>query len=265
MIKKISFACLCLAIAEVLAVEAKTWAGTPVQFISKSRAQGINGEIVEVKLFSGYGKNLNFRLTGEFIHWATLSDPSKATLNFDDPKCMATQRADSTNSTIGGDGGGCKATVIYLRPIEPQKFPGLPTAPSTLLTVTTDSNLYHFLVTYAKPNEKPDNFTLTIQPSILQTALLNTRSSKSNFSSNSNLDVETWKSGLRIAIEQGYIAADDEITTRVKNFLALVSGGAEVPSAARQAGISMNLVNKLAELSNESTSDSTSSSVFDKN
>ncbi len=162
MIKKTSISCLCLAVAGVLVSTVKTWSGTPVQFISKSRAQGINGKIVEVKLFPGYGKNLNFRLTGEFIHWATLSDPSKATLNFDDPKCMAVQRADSTSSTIVGDGGGCKATVIYLRPIEPQKFPGLPTAPSTLLTVTTDRNLYHFLVTYAKPNEEPDNFTLTI-------------------------------------------------------------------------------------------------------
>lgn len=234
---------LCLAVGLTLAPTDILFAGTPVRAIPASRAQGIYGEIVKIKLSPGYGVNLNFRPTGEFVRRATLGDPSKATLSFDDPNCRAMQSVQTDSSSSSREeNSSCRATLIYLRPIDQLKIPGIPTAPSTLLTVTTDNNLYHFLVTYAQPKSPPEYFTVTIQPDVTQ------KTSLAPNNSTTSTQLKTFQSGLQVAIDQGYITNDDEIASRITNFLTLISVGREISEAASQSGVSIKLVFKLAEL-----------------
>lgn len=188
--------------------------------LSASQAAG-QGNIPTVKVWRGSGINISFIPTGEAIQKAWLDDPSHLTVDF--------------------DGALPGATSLHLRRINYINFPQLPSGNSTLLTVITQGTQgrqrYLFRLTYG--NGKPDYYAVSVVPD-------------SAFDRQGSLFVEQAVArGLAAAQAQGLISArrgNGALSARVQNFLALLRQGQPPEAAARQAGISMALVNKLSEL-----------------
>jgi hypothetical protein len=215
---------------------------SPVIRVSARRAQGLSGAIVPISVYSGFGQTIiNFRPTKEQIRQVTLGDSSKVALNSDDPECLV-NKADS-------EARRCHATVLYLRRIDlPQQFQtalidsGLPTAPKTRLTVLTDNdNPYIFEITYA--DGEPEYSVVTIQP---DAAGSDRQSNSTPVMTNAIDRLNVLLRGYQIALEQKIVSL--ELDTRIRNFLSLVQANAPVEQAAYTAGISMQVVSKLAEL-----------------
>jgi hypothetical protein len=216
-------------------------ADSPVQRISSSLAQGLTGELPTITVWAGAGANLSLIPTGEIIKKVWLDDPSQITLDFDGPMCM-----------LAGESGesSCEdsaATVIHLRRIHQLKFPNLPRTASTLLSVISQTSsgerkLYQFRVAYG--SGVPQYHTVSIYPdsqalpAVERDTLL-------------QVQLQDIKRGLQVAKSRNLLGrsqGNQRLELRVQNFLALVSNGTTQRSAALQAGVSMALVSKLAEL-----------------
>ena len=190
-----------------------------------------------VSLYRGQGVTLNFRPTGEIIQRAWLDDSSQTTLDFDDASC-------ARNSTEG-----CAASVIHLRRINPIDFPGLPATDTTSLTVLTDSGLYSFRLTF--PNSgRPSYSVLNIQPerSPNQENILTAKTPAAVSRMTQSEGLAAIEQGLTVALERGLIAEDDALWQRMQTFLSLVRDGLSAQAAAQQAGVSRDLILRLAEM-----------------
>ena len=129
-----------------------------VRTVFASEAMGTNGSIISLKVYPGYGLNINFIPTGEVIKKAWIDDPGRIALSFDG--CLSSHSGQ--NCTSSG------ATVVHLRQIKPINFPHLPSSPSggTLLTLiaegTNGRKLYQFRILPA--SGEPEYTALTIRP-----------------------------------------------------------------------------------------------------
>ena len=101
-----------------------------IRTVFASEAMGANGSIISLKVYPGYGLNLNFIPTGEVIKKAWIDDPGRIALSFDG--CLSSHSGQSCTSS--------GATVVHLRQIKPINFPHLPSSPSggTLLTLIAE-------------------------------------------------------------------------------------------------------------------------------
>ncbi len=172
----------------------------------------------------GSGTNLSFIPTGETIQRVWLDDPSRITLDFDAPLCQ------------GGDGRSCgkaSTSVIHLRRIRPLNWAGLPQASSTLLTVITEGSagrqIYQFRVAYGSGT--PQYSTLEVRGN-----------------SGGSVRLSHVERGLQVAIAKGLVNSNARMIAKVNQFLTLSRTGMEVSAAAQKSGVSLKLVNKLAEL-----------------
>ena len=217
---------------------------SPVFTIPARRAQGLSGSIVQVKVYPGFGHTIiNFRPTGERVRQVTLGDSSKVALNSDDPGCLVHKIENESEERR------CNATVLYLRQINlPPKVQaamlasGLPTAPKTRLTVLTDNDYpYIFEIIYALGS--PEYSVVTIKPEVPQSPRPRTLPTLTVPAINRP---EILSKGYQVALERQTVPL--ELDTRIRNFLSLVRSGTPVEQAAQLAGISMQVVSKLAEL-----------------
>ncbi len=215
----------------------------PVLTIPARRAQGF-GPIVQIKVYPGSGQTvINFRPTGERVRQVTLGDSSKLSLNSDDPGCLAPKTEHDNEQRR------CNATVLYLRQINlPPKVQaamlasGLPTAPKTRLTVLTDNDYpYIFEIIYALGS--PEYSVVTIKPEVPQSPRPRILTTPTVPAINRS---EILSKGYQVALERQTVPL--ELDTRIRNFLSLVRSGTPVEQAAQLAGISMQVVSKLAEL-----------------
>jgi hypothetical protein len=227
--KRLTFVGLFLGIS---AIPLEGFAITPSAFAQEPLTAPENTQIA-VSLYRGQGITLNFRPTGETIQRAWLDDPSQTTLDFDDANC-------STSDTEG-----CAASVIHLRRIEPINFPGLPTASTTSLTVLTNNGLYSFRLTFPDSGS-PSYSVLNIQPESTNVAGADSSSTVAPMTQSEGL--ATIEQGLNIALEKGLIATDDSLWQRTQTFLSLMREGLSSQVAARQSGVSQDLIIRLAEM-----------------
>lgn len=242
---KLSLATTCLAIGLVLLPSIPAQARSPVEKISTSRAQGLEGEIPTVTVWAGAGTNLNLIPTGEVIKKVWLDDPSQIGLDADEPLCILSASTDNNNCT------NSTARVIHLKKIHPIKFSNIPQTATTLLSVVTedaegDRQLYQFRIAYGKGN--PEYHTVTIFPEDVPTSIEQTRVVRRNELQQPSLD--NVEQGLQIAKSRGLLSksqGNQELEARVQNFLLLARNGEPFKFAARQAGVSMQLIFKLAE------------------
>jgi hypothetical protein len=190
-----------------------------------------------VSLYRGQGVTLNFRPTGETIQRAWLDDPSQTTLDFDDANC----------STSGTE--SCAASVIHLRRINPIDFPGLPTAAATSLTVLTNSGLYSFRLTFPDSGN-PSYSVLNIQPENANVAGTDSSPAVAPMTATmTQLEgLAAIEQGLNTALEKGLITTNDSLWQRTQNFLSLVRDGLSAQTAARQAGVSQDLILRLVDM-----------------
>ena len=188
------------------------------------RARGIESKVVEVKVYpySTGSTIINFRPTGEKIRQVSLVADSLL-LSSDDPDCLSSQAKQS--------GQACAATLLYLQQ-KPQK-----TVPnSTRMSVLSDQNIYVFQIVLSSGT--PTYSVVEIQPDTRQyTPLVSLE------------QITTLVKGFQVAVEQQYVS-NPEFNSRIRKFLDLARSEKTLESAAAQAGISMEVVQKLQELGN---------------
>ncbi len=207
-----------------LIVPTATQAASPLKTITVEQARGRSSQLPTILVWIGSGINLSFIPTGETIQRVWLDDPSRVTLDFDAPLCQ------------GRDGRSCGKTstsVIHLRRIRPLNWAGLPQASSTLLTVITEGSagrqIYQFRVAYGSGT--PQYSTLEVRGN-----------------GSGSIRLSRVERGLQVAIAKGLVNSNARIIAKVNQFLTLSRNGTEVSAAAQRSGVSLKLVNKLAEL-----------------
>ena len=132
-----------LAIATTLLIATgSSAAAMPVRTVYENDA---NSNAIELKVWKGYGLTINLIPTGETIKQVWIGDPSRFAFTSNGGLCQSS----------GGDSNctGGKATVIFLRQIDPIKFPVTSSSNgSTQITLLTNDNLYQFKIVPATGN-----------------------------------------------------------------------------------------------------------------
>ncbi len=188
-----------------------------------------------IELSSGYGVNISFIKSGEIVEKVWLDNPAFASLDVDGCLSGLAQKCEQS-----------AATVLHLRRINPLKIPQLPKTNSSLLTVIAKGNsgrkVYVFRVAMGDTTPKYHTIEVTREEHEII-----------NLSSATNItNLQLFSSGLGIAQQQRLILPNSRLERRVKSFLMLMKSGYLINDAARKSGISLQLVNRLIELGNNS-------------
>ena len=210
-----------------------------VKRITASEAAGrTNKKLVTINLSPGYGINLSF--PGEKIYKIWFDNPGIASLD--------------SNGCLSGLGRVCPegekpADILHLRSIKPIDIPGLIKTNSSLLTVISENpnkghNIYLFQIVAQSKSGNNNISTIEIVPDT------ETTPTKMRSLIASQKDFNTIHKGLIKAFNQNLIKKDSPLWQRIINFSTQVRQGKDIKQAAQNAGISMQLVNKLEELGN---------------
>ncbi|AFY57297.1 hypothetical protein Riv7116_4887 [Rivularia sp. PCC 7116] len=210
-----------------------------VKRISSTVATGNSKSAIPlIKLSPGYGVNISFIPTGETIEKVWLDNPSIASLDVDGCLSGLGKECEEDNS----------ATVLHLRRIKPLDFKQLPSSSSSLLTVVARGNdkrrVYVFRITPGDTTPKFHTIEITNDKEEFNT---------NRFGNTTDIkNLQLISRGLIVARQQRLISLKSPLIPRVKNFLVLVRAGEQINMAARKNGISLQLVNRLMQLGNES-------------
>lgn len=201
---------------------------------STSYAQGRSGTIPTLAVWQGNGLTINFIATNERVIKAWLDDPSRLVIDFDTPL-----------SERGDRGTSIGASAIHLRRIEKVKFPHLPSSPSTLLTVITESeqgrNLYYFRLTYG--NGQPKYIAANINPD-LRPLLQQQKQNQDAI----ELKASRIERGLSLARQRNNSPKNQVVFDRVETFLAYIRGGTPVSTALTRTNLSPSVIDQLERL-----------------
>jgi hypothetical protein len=199
--------------------------GSRVRRVSATDA--LEGRVDLIVNFEGGGIILDFSPLGEVIRQISLDDPSR--LVYD--SCL-----------LKNNCGGQPSPTVRLFRSRGIRFPDLPAAKETLLTIqTTDSRgewqTYIFRV-------RAGNGVATYNKVLVGATTISQNPSAGNTRSES---VQQIRAGLLAAKNQSTLV-DPALKGRLAEFLTLLDGGVEPHIAARRLGVSMNVINKLQEL-----------------
>ncbi|WP_424097147.1 hypothetical protein [Moorena producens] len=185
---------------------------------------------IPVALAPGYGVNISFISTGEVIEKLWIDNPSFVAVDVDG--CLDNLVA-KKNCEYN------QATVIHLRRIEELDIPGIPKTNSTLLTVVTRSingrQIYLFKVT---PADRPSEVVIEFNkptPSV-------------DF-----IVVDAIERGIFRATLQGLLVKGSQLHRKLDNFVVFLKDGQTISNAATQAGISLELADKLQKMGRRPT------------
>lgn len=108
-------------------------------------ARDADSNVIELKVWKGYGLTINLISTGETIKQVWIGDPSRFAFTSNGALCP---KQEVTSECTGG-----KANVIFLRQIIPINFPVTSSSNgSTQITIITNENLYQFKIIPASGN-----------------------------------------------------------------------------------------------------------------
>jgi hypothetical protein len=228
-----------LAISGLLVASQAAIAAPIVREMPQTQAQGLTGSGAYITVWAGSGTNIDFTRTGETIQRTWLDDPSLLTIDFDGSLC-------SRNAGNDCDDG---VSIIHLRRVVGIRFPNLPAAASTLLTVVTQSHqgkkIYLFNVGYGSGT--PGYATVAITPNFqLRNGVVMRGDLVANWQA-----IET---GLQRAIKQRLILVDSPVVLRVHDFLTRVRSGTPMSQAMQEAKVTLALISRLAAMGNSPTS-----------
>ena len=182
---------------------APSYALEAILTVNASQARGLDSKAIDIKVWTGRATAIDFSGVNERITQIFLADPTHFTYATDVPL----------------DSG--QATTVFLRKIQPLKFPNLTTTDITNLfikTKTSDgkSHLYTFNLKksnsspgysglkISNQNPNPDRIEPTIKVGSFRRATIN--------------DIER---GLVSAIRKGYTPPSDPVVIKIREFIAL--------------------------------------------
>ncbi len=209
-----------------------SYAQPAILTINASQARGLNSRAVELKIWNGRATVIDFSGVNERITQIFLADPSSFTYSTD---------------TLLENG---QSTTVFLRRIQPLKFPNLTTSSNTNLFVKTRAsdgqiNLYTFNL--RKSNKSQNYSGIAISNQIPNFAGVEMTFQVGSFRRATINDIER---GLVSAIRRGYTSPSDPVVNKVREFIALARNSydhtfIEVASSAK---ISLPLLTELALL-----------------
>jgi len=229
----VSTALLIGLVSPGLSVQAQTSA---YQVVDRNRA---TTSAVQVQVAPGRATSISFSQTDETIAYILLADASQVVY--------------STDAELETG----RAKTIFLRVIQPLRFPGATTTPVTNLMVQTvdargQNRLYTFDIVHSS---NPRYVGVQILPAIRSEGAIVSRSDRSQASpavSNLNLTRDNIQTGLSIAILRGYTSIDDPVVTKVRQLLELMrTENMTVSEAAYSVEIPLNILASLVELVQE--------------
>ncbi|NJR48218.1 MAG: hypothetical protein HC780_00390 [Leptolyngbyaceae cyanobacterium CSU_1_3] len=217
-------ATLLIALASpVLPVQAQTSA---YQVVDRTRAITRS---IQVQVAPGRATSISFSQTDETIAYILLADASRVVY--------------STDAELETG----QAKTVFLRVIQPLRFPGATTAPVTNLMLQTvdargQNRLYTFDIIHSS---NPRYVGVQILPAIA-------RSQASPAVGNLNLTPDRIQTGLSIAIMRGYTSIDDPIVAKVRQLLELMrTENMTVSEAAHSVGVPLEVLAELGQLAQE--------------
>ena len=193
------------------------------QVVDRTRA---TTSAVQVQVAPGRATSISFSQTDETIAYILLADASRVVYSTD------------TELETG------RAKTIFLRVIQPLRFPGATTTPVTNLMVQTvdargQNQLYTFDIVHSS---NPRYVGVQILPAIA-------RSQASSAVGNLNLTPDRIQTGLSIAIMRGYTSIDDPIVAKVRQLLELMqTENMTASEAAHSVGVSLDILVSLVRL-----------------
>ena len=219
----VSTALLIGLVSPGLSVQAQTSA---YQVVDRNRA---TTSAVQVQVAPGRATSISFSQTDETIAYILLADASRVVYSTD------------TELETG------RAKTIFLRVIQPLRFPGATTTPVTNLMVQTvdargQNRLYTFDIVHSS---NPRYVGVQILPAIA-------RSQADPAVGNLNLTLDNIQTGLSIAILRGYTSINDPVVAKVRQLLELMrTENMTASEAAQSVGLPLNLLASLARLVRE--------------
>jgi hypothetical protein len=130
-----------IAVFLILTSAAKATA-MPIRTVYENDA---NSNAIELKVWKGYGLTINLMSTGETIKQVWIGDPSRFAFTSNGGLCP--KQSGDSDCAVG------KATVIFLRQIDPINFPVTSSSNgSTQITVLTNEKQYQFKIVPATGN-----------------------------------------------------------------------------------------------------------------
>jgi hypothetical protein len=232
--KKLLFGVLALSLVSMPI----TQAAPAIHGIFASVAEGRQGQPLPiVKVWPGVSVDIDLIDTGELIRKAWIDDPSRIAVDFD--SCLG-----SSGGNQSGQSGDCGARVVHLRQIHTPRIPGLTYAPSTFLTLITESpkgkwKRYKFQIVPVGGNTAPEYYAVTITPDSYGTAYLDVGAAQ-------KATIDDVVKGLGIARSQGMLPSKSPLISKIDAFVSAVRGGSTLEEASQTSGVSLALVNRLA-------------------
>ncbi|MCC5633538.1 hypothetical protein LC613_39455 [Nostoc sphaeroides CHAB 2801] len=232
-------------------------------------SQDVDSNLLELKICQGYGLTINLMSTGEVIKQVWIGDPSRFAFTSNGNLCP--KRGNEPDCAVG------KATVLFLRQINPIKFPALTYSKdgSTQITVLTNQKQYQFKLTPA--TGEPSYTSLVIKPdSDKPEALLvanppanpKTRQQKQPsepqplavvYNNNSKLtpgmilqrnDANALAYGLTIANRQGLVLVGSTTWNKAQDAIRLLRQGKSREEAISGSGVDTKVFYQLIEWGN---------------
>lgn len=218
---------------------------------------------IQVQITPGRATPISFTQTDEAIAYILVADPSRLVYTTD------------TDLKSG------RATTIFLRPIQPLKFPGATTTAITNLLVQTvdktgQKRLYNFDIVPVRRNtgyvgiQIANALVVPLQGSKLRaasttgegiasgTAPRRKAASESSaiagqqtllIDKNRRARVDDIETGLRIAINRGYTNTSDPVVPKVQQVLDLLRNSrVTIPEAATSVGVPVEVISELGRI-----------------
>jgi hypothetical protein len=210
-------------------------ASTPISYQELEQKTGAKYSS-DLSVYPGRISSVDFSGTDEVINYIGLGDSSKVVFHTDLPLESGTTK------------------TIFLRPIQPLKFPGATTTLITNLVVKTrasdgTSRLYNFNIVHSKGNPANLGTQIVTQSASSRKQVAN---GKMKTDSGRLVSLNDVRQGLERAISKGYTGKSDPIVYKVKRFLIVAENeGMSIFDAAKVADVDITIINELAEMAYE--------------
>ena len=182
---------------------------------------------IQVQVTPGRATPISFSKTDEAIAYILVADPSRLVYTTD------------TDLKSGG------AKTIFLRVIQPLKFPGATTTAITNLLVQTidqegQKRLYNFDIVPHRKNTGYVGIEIANAIPGQQTLVID---------NNRRATVDDFETGLRIAINRGYTNKNDPVVSKVRQVLALLRNSrVTISEAATSVGVPIDVITELGRM-----------------
>jgi hypothetical protein len=209
-----------------------SYAQPAILTINASQARGLNSRAVELKIGNGRATTIDFSGVNERITQIFLADPSSFTYSTDTPL----------------ENG--QSTTVFLRRIQPLKFPNLTTSHNTNLFVKTrasDGQIHLYTFNLKKSNSSPNYSGISISRQIPNLAGAEMTLQVDSYHKATISDIER---GLVSSIRQGYTLPSDPVVSKIREFVALArnSSNRTLVEVASSVKVSLPLLTELGLL-----------------